>query len=164
MSEQGKTTSTGEGAQAVLENILRLMGFEAKVQPSELPEGGTLFQIESADSSRIIGREGQGLEALQLLVNRMVSRGDPNAVRYMVDAERYRQRQQDEFRKMALDAAELAAESGHEVKLPPMGAADRRIVHQALKNNPKVRTESEETEDGKRVVVFPVQPDNVGNR
>lgn len=163
MSEHGKTAG-GEGAQAVLENILRMMGVEAKVQASDLPEGGTLFQIESADASRIIGREGQGLEALQLLVNRMVSRGDPNAVRYTVDAERYRQRQQDELRKMALDAAGLAVDSGHEVKLPPMGAADRRIVHQALKDNPKVRTESEETEDGKRVVVFPVQQEADGNR
>lgn len=156
MSEQEKTVPRGEGAQAVLENILRLMGFEAKVQASEQPEGGVLLRIESAEAGRLIGREAQVLDSLQILVNRMVSRGDRNAVRYAVDAEGYRERQQDTLRAMARDAAQQVEDSGHEVKLPPMGAADRRIIHQALKDNPRLTTYSEEVEEGqKRVIVAP---------
>ncbi|OQA28383.1 MAG: R3H domain protein [Verrucomicrobia bacterium ADurb.Bin345] len=157
MSESAETGRSVESPQAVLENVLRLMDFEAKVERFDQEDGEILLHVSTPDAGRLIGRNAQVLEALQTVVNRMLRRGEGDHARYLVDIERYRERRKDKLLAMAIEAAEEAEQTGQPVKLPSMGARDRRTIHQALVDRPGVRTESEESgEEGeKRVVVFP---------
>ena len=155
MNEQNSVKQSREQAQAVLRDLLRLMDFEAKVESFDQAENEVLLHIESSDAGRLIGRGAQGLEALQLVVNRMTGRQAEQPVRFIVDIERYRERKRDRLLKMALDAAEQVRQTRQAVKLPPMNASERRIIHQCLKDAKDLRTYSEVLgkENEKRVVV-----------
>jgi spoIIIJ-associated protein len=155
MSEQDSVKQGRERAQTFLRDIVRLMGFEAKVESFDQAENEVLLHIESPDAGRLIGRGAQGLEALQLVVNRMTGRQAGQSVRVIVDIERYRERKKDRLLKIALDAAEQVRQTGQPVKLPPMSASERRIIHQTLKDKNDLRTRSEilGDENKKRVVV-----------
>jgi spoIIIJ-associated protein len=157
MSDSAKSGHIGESPEAVFENILRLMGFEGKIERFDQEDGEILLHVSTPDAGRLIGRNAQVLEALQTVVNRMLRRGEGEGARYLVDVERYRERRKDKLLGMALEAADRAEQTGEPVKLPSMSSRDRRIVHRALTERPGVRTESEEVgEEGeKRVVVFP---------
>ena len=160
MSEQNSVKQSREQAQAVLRDLLRLMGFEAKVESFDQAENEVLLHVESSDAGRLIGRGAQGLEALQLVVNRMTGRQAEQPVRFIVDIERYRERKKDRLLKMALDAAEQVRQTRQPVKLPPMNASERRIIHQSLKDAKDLRTYSEVLgkENEKRVVVDRAEP------
>jgi spoIIIJ-associated protein len=160
MSEPEAIKQNRKQAQAVLQDLLRLMGFEAKVESFDQAENEVLLHIESSDAGRLIGRGAQVLDALQLVVNRMIGRLANQPARFIVDIERYRERKKDRLLKSALDAAEQVRQTGRPVKLPPMNALDRRIIHQALKDKKDVQTRSESSDGGneKRVVVERTEP------
>ncbi|OQW96867.1 MAG: hypothetical protein BWK77_03395 [Verrucomicrobia bacterium A1] len=157
MSEQEASKAQQAKAQAILQDLLRLIGFEGKVEAFSQDDGSPLLHIETTDAARLIGRNAQVLDALQTVINRILARQSGQPSHCVVDVERYRERRKDRLLKMAFDAAEQLERTGNSVKLPPMSAGERRIIHQALKDNPRLRTFSEESrEDGeKRVVVAP---------
>jgi spoIIIJ-associated protein len=160
MSDPESVKKSRERAQTMLQDILRLMGFEAKIEAFDQPDNEVLLHIESPDAGRLIGRDAQGLEALQLVVNRMAGRQAEQPVRFIVDVERYRERKKDRLLKMAIDAAEQVRQTGRAVKLPPMNSSDRRIIHHAIMDHKDLRTWSEilDGENEKRVVVDKAEP------
>lgn len=150
MTAEPMTAPNAESPQQKLQRLLQLMGFEARVEQFEEKDGEVLLHISTADAALLIGRNGQVLSALQTIINRMARSG----VHYVVDIERYRERRKDKLLKMAFDAAERVERTGHSVKLPPMNAHDRRIIHQALKDRPGIKTASEPgNEEGEKCVV-----------
>jgi spoIIIJ-associated protein len=155
MSEPQSIQRSREQAQTVLRDLLRLMGFEAKVESFDHADNEVLLHIESPDAGRLIGHGAQGLEALQVVINRMTGRQAGQRLHFIVDIERYRERKKDRLLKMALNAAEQVRRTGRPEKLPPMNASERRVIHQALKDRKDVRTWSETLGDKreKQVVV-----------
>lgn len=173
MSEQGSVNEAKEKAAAVLGELLRQIGFEAKIETST-QEDEILLRIESPDAARLIGRGAQVLDALQLLLNRMMLRQVEGAPHCIVDVEGYRERKKDRLLQQALEAAEEVKQTGRAVTLAPMGAADRRVIHQALRENQAVHTQSSEPDEmgQKRVIIALAgqsaapsepDPDNIGN-
>ncbi len=154
--KEGDTSSLSQkDAQQELEALLQLMGYEAKVETLDEEEGEVLLHIESEDAARLIGRGAQVLDAIQYVVNRILFKRDREAFHCIVDIERYRERRKDKLIKEAHDAAEAVRSTGRPIKLAPMRAADRRTIHQALKNEPGVETYSEKTnEEGRKRVVI----------
>ncbi len=151
---------SGTEARAELKLLLELMGFEdAKIELFEQEEGEVLLHVESTEAARLIGRGAQVLNALQYVLNRIMYNRDRASAHCIVDVERYRERHRDRLLKEAFDAMERVRRSGRAVRLAPMPAADRRIIHQAVKGHGEVRTYSEEAdEEGlKRVVVAPAE-------
>ena len=136
------------------------MGFEARVRPEE-KGGETWLVIDSPDASRLIGRDGQTLEALQLLLRRMTVRGVPGAPRFTLDVGDYRRRHLRQLRLTAKDAADVVRHTGRPVTLEPMPAPERKVIHQALRDQEDIETVSMQPErDGlKSIVVRPVQKD-----
>ncbi len=149
----------GESPKEKLQRLLQYMGFETTVDQFDEKDGEILLHVSTPDAALLIGRNGQVLAALQTVINRMIRSAPDQRVRYVVDIERYRERRKDKLLKMAYDAAERVLQTGRSVKLPPMNAHDRRIIHQALKDRAGVKTASEpgvgEGEDEKCVVVSP---------
>lgn len=151
------TNDSKKLAKRTLDELLAVMGFgDASVEAFVEDDEEVLLHIESPEAGRLIGREGQVLQALQYILNRMLKRKNEDILHCTVDIERYRERRKDKLMGDAYRAADKAEATGRPVKLPPMQAGDRRIVHQALRNHEGIRTESEEMEDSplKRVVVI----------
>ena len=130
---------------ATLEKILNLLGFPATVETLEM-EDGLLLDVKTEDSGRLIGRQGQTLSDLQYITNRLLFQQDPSAPKVMVDVSGYRAQARDALVKKAMEAAEKVRRWGDVVELEPLNAFDRRIIHNALKDDPGVETHSVEVE------------------
>jgi spoIIIJ-associated protein len=141
---------------ATLEKLLELLGFPATVEEHTL-EDGLLLDVKTEDSGRLIGRQGQTLSDLQYITNRLLFQQDQNAPKAMVDVGGYRAAARDALVKKAKDAAEKVRRWGDVVELEPLSAFDRRIVHQALKDDPDIETHSVEVEgtDKKAMLLRP---------
>jgi spoIIIJ-associated protein len=141
---------------ATLEKIMELLGFTATVEEHSM-EDGILLDVKTEDSGRLIGRQGQTLADLQYIANRLLFQQDPAAPKIMVDVGGYRAQARDALVKKAKDAAEKVRRWGDVVELEPMTAFDRRIIHQALKDDPGVETASVEVEgtDKKAILLRP---------
>lgn len=136
-----------------LEQLLGHLGFPATVEEHQL-EDGLLLDVKAEDAGRLIGRQGQTLGALQYLVNRLLIRQDPSAPKVMVDVAGYRAEARDALVKKAKEAAEKVRRWGDIVELEPMSPFDRRIVHNAIKDDPDIETHSVEVEGTTKKVVI----------
>jgi len=140
----------------ILEEILRLMDFQATIEEHHLEEG-VLLDVKADDSGRLIGRKGQTLVALQYVINRLLYQQDRESPKIMIDVAGYRSQARDELIRKAKEAAEKVRRWGDVVELEPLNAFDRRIVHNALKDDPSVETQSVEVEgtDMKAILLRP---------
>jgi spoIIIJ-associated protein len=139
-----------------LEKILASLGFQTTVEEHKLEEG-VLLDVKTDDAGRLIGRQGQTLSDLQYITNRLIFQQDTNAPKVMVDVGGYRAQAREALVKKAKDAAEKVRRWGDTVELEPMTAFDRRVVHQALKDDPDVETHSVEVDgtDKKAILLRP---------
>ena len=142
--------------QTTLHKILELLGFAATVEEHRM-EDGILLDVKTEDSGRLIGRQGQALADLQYITNRMLFQQDPSVPKVLVDVGGYRASARDALVKKAKEAAEKVRRWGDVVELEPLSAFDRRIIHQALKDDPAIETHSVEVEgtDRKAILLRP---------
>ena len=140
----------------VVEKILSSLGFPATVEEHTL-EDGVLVDIKTDDAGRLIGRQGQTLADLQYIANRILFQQDKSAPKITVDVGGYRTQAREALVKKAKDAADKVRRWGDVVELEPMGAFERRIVHQALKDDADVETHSVEVDgtDKKALLLRP---------
>src|SRR5208283_1586940 len=131
--------------QVTLHRILELLGFAATVEEHRLEEG-ILLDVKTEDSGRLIGRQGQTLSDLQYITNRLLFQQDQSTPKVMVDVGGYRAQAREALVKKAKEAAEKVRRWGDVVEMEPLTAFDRRIVHNALKDDPDIETHSVEVE------------------
>jgi len=141
---------------STLEKILQLLGFTVTIEEHRL-EDGLLLDVKTEDSGRLIGRQGQTLSDLQYISNRMLFQQDPSVPKIMVDVSGYRAQAREALVRKAKEAAEKVRRWGDVVELEPLSAFDRRIIHQALKDDPGIETHSVEVEgtDKKAILLRP---------
>ena len=142
-----------EEPKATLEKILELLGFGASVEEHHMDEG-ILLDVKTEDSGRLIGRQGQTLSDLQYITNRLLFQQNPSAPKIMVDVSGYRAQARDALVKKAKEAAEKVRRWGDVVELEPLSAFDRRIIHQALKDDPTIETHSVEVEGTEKKAIL----------
>lgn len=147
--------NVGELAQKSLETLLDKLGFTGNIVQEFTPEGICLQIMDSPDASYVTGEEGDRLDDLQYLVNRMVQRQYPEAVRVRVDCDHFRARNEKRLVDKAIALAQRVLETGKPMKLSPLNAYHRRLVHNALMEVPGVRTESPKTDERfKRITIL----------
>jgi spoIIIJ-associated protein len=149
-AERGTVTVAKE----VLEELLRLMEIDGTVEVVMGTETSKL-NVRGADLGVLIGRRGEKLASLQHLVNLIVAKREGQHNRIAIDVENYRGRREDQLRDVADRAAKRVIQSGKIIQLEAMPAMERRIVHLALMENPRVRTQSVGVEPNRRIVVLP---------
>ena len=152
LSEEERTVL--EDAKTVLEELLRLMGINGSVEIAMGHEASKL-NVVGDGLGVLIGRRGEKLASLQHIVNLMVARGEAQHHRIMVDVENYRGRREDQLRDVADRAAKRVIQTGKIIQLEAMPAVERRIVHMALVENPRIRTQSVGVEPNRRIVILP---------
>ena len=140
----------------ILEKILATLDFPATVEEHKLEEG-FLLNVKTDDAGRLIGRQGQTLSDLQYITNRILFQQDPTMPKVMVDVGDYRAQAREALVQKAKNAADKVRRWGDTVELEPLNAFDRRIVHQALKDDHDVETHSVEVEgsDKKAILLRP---------
>lgn len=113
------------------------------------------LQIVSDDNSRLIGRNGETLEAIEYVLNRMLTRGGVVAPPVIVDVENYRQRRVNYLERLAKRLAAKAVKTKEEVALHPLKASERKIIHAILSPLRGVNTFSRGIDDERQVVIVP---------
>jgi len=123
----------------LLDTMLGHLDFAFEIK--EIPSGsGITLQIYTPEKERLIGRRGEVLEDLQLLLNRMITSKDPKAPRVTVDVEHYREMHDDALIARIRQMADIVRSTGRSYQLEPMNSYQRRIVHNAFKDDPEIMT------------------------
>jgi len=152
------TVKAGLAQRAVelVTRILQLMGIGGEAEiASDDPEAVHIDIHNSSDLGLLIGRRGQTLSALQLLVAVMANRGETpeRRRRVILDAEGYRVRREQALRGMARSAAERAKRTGLPVTIDSLTPRERRIIHVALADDSGVATRSEGDDPHRNIIV-----------
>ncbi|HLY32608.1 MAG TPA: RNA-binding cell elongation regulator Jag/EloR [Ktedonobacterales bacterium] len=140
-----------------LRMILGHMGIRCEIEALE-PVGDELLilnivPVDNQPLSLLIGRRGETLAALQLIINMIVSKQAGRHERVIVDAEGYRQRREENLRVMAERIAEQVRRTGNPVTLEAMSPNERRLIHLALADYADISSDSIGEGDQRRVVV-----------
>ena len=148
----------GHRTMGVVSKILELLGSSAvcTLRNAHDPQsGGPQIDIEGDDAGLLIGRRGETLRALQFVVNVIVNKDREDSVRVLLDVEEYRARRQRALSELAERVADKVASTGRSITLESMPPAERRIIHLALADNPRVTTESTGWGTDRRVSINP---------
>ena len=136
--------------------LIEKMGYEGKATISYRSESKVGLDIDSPDSSYIIGRKGRNLDAIQLITNVYAGNLDPD-IKIVVDSENYRMRHEEQIIRNAYKVADIVKKSGRSRLLDPMNPFERRLVHTALNEVDGVETKSEGEGLYKQVRILPVK-------
>ncbi len=152
-----EASAVAEKAATALAEILRLMGVKASVEIIAEPSRDEMvLEIRAENSGLLIGRKGQTLEALQYLVTRIAGEhAGGEAPHVVVDVENYRERRRKSLEDMALRLGEKAKRQRKTVTVDALSAADRRIIHAALQDDPWVTTRSLGQGSYRRLLIIP---------
>jgi spoIIIJ-associated protein len=143
-----------EEIRGLLQQLIEGCGFSSTVSVGKQPARRLLFDIENAsDLGRIIGKDGQTLEAFQTLLRAMVYKRYPLDVKLIVDASGYRTKRFETLRAVAMRAARSVGITKDRIPLKPMNASDRRQIHMLFKNHRSVRSISEGSGHNRHVVL-----------
>ncbi len=145
-----------------LEKLLDVMGISyTGVKITKEGENAYYTEIETENSSLLIGWHGETIAALQHLLKCLVwKQGVESNVQIILDVDRYKRRQEESVIHLAERKAELALANQKEVRLPPMNPYFRRVVHTHLANHKlykgKVTTDSVGEGEDRAVKIIPM--------
>jgi len=152
--EVSPKTALGEQAKAVVQEILDKMGFLTLVSVKSEEEDAVSLDIKGEDMGRIIGRAGSSIDSLQYLATIILSRKHAKRVRVLVDAEGYREKRQKMVNQEADIVAREVEKTGNERPMPPMSAADRRMIHMYIEEKfPNLASFSRGEGQGRQLVI-----------
>jgi spoIIIJ-associated protein len=156
--ENGATSAQvgGEATEAreLVTRVTDTLGLRCRVDVVE--DGETItVTCSGSDLGVLIGRHGQTIDAVQYLVNAIGYRRWPERRTVVVDASGYRARRESTLGSIAMRSVEQVLATGESVRLEPMTAAERKIIHLRLEHEQDVETSSEGTEPNRYVVVSP---------
>jgi spoIIIJ-associated protein len=126
-------------AKDILDTMLGYLGFVCEID-EEQREGFLLLQVHTPEKERLIGRHGELLEDVQFLLNRIIQARHPDEPRVQIDIEYYREMREDAIVLRARQIADLVKKTGRPFHLDPMNSYDRRIIHNAFKEDPDIVT------------------------
>ncbi len=138
-----------------LQDVTGAMGLTLDVATEETPDHVRL-NLTGDDADVFLRRNGEPLDALQVIVNTAFRRDERGDRHYVVDAVGFRKDQDEALRTNARTLAAKVQASGESEELGPLNPYARRIVHMAVSENPAVSTESL-GDDFMKVVVISVK-------
>ena len=128
-----------EEARDTLDVMLGYLGFVVEVEIDGNYEGEGL-QVHTGEADLLIGRNGERLDDIQYLLNRLLRKEEAKGQRIRVDVEHYRTMQEDDLVKGVQEMADVVRRTGRSVRLQPMNSYHRRLVHNAFKDDPAIQT------------------------
>jgi spoIIIJ-associated protein len=144
----------GEIAGDYLEQLLDVLDFDGDID-LDVEGDRAMVSIDGGDDlSKLVGRKGEVLDALQELTRLAVQQVTGERSRLMLDIAGWRAGRRTELSEIGVAAAKRVLESGEPESLAPMTPFERKIVHDAIAKIDGVSSESEGAEPSRRVVVL----------
>ncbi len=142
-------------ATEILQTILHEMQFPATIAVTNHDPLTLNIRVEGDPDllGLLIGKRGETLMSLQLLVNLILNHHAKQRFHVLVDVEHYRQRRDESLKTLAARIARQVQQSRHAMALEPMTPYERRIIHMTLQDSPYVQTQSTGEGDQRRVVI-----------
>lgn len=133
-----------EKARTVVKEILHFIGTEPALSVENRDDETivNVTQMPNLPEGLLIGHRGQTLDALEYLVNRIITKSDEIDAHIAIDVEGYRERRWKSLENLALRLGERAKRRRKPVTLSPMSPRDRRVIHLTLEGDPLVTTKS----------------------
>ncbi len=148
-----ETSEAAATAGDFVRRVAAAIGANVSVSAVDM-DGVVTVTCSGADLGLFIGKHGQTIDAIQYLAN-AIARTEGGEYEVVVDAAGYRARRRASLEAIAERSARRAASTGHPVELDPMTSIERKVVHEALKDDAEVETRSEGSEPNRYVVVAP---------
>ena len=143
---------------AALKDVLKYFNVgEITIDEYEGDEGELILDITGDDLAVLIGRHGKTLDELQFLISAITVRKIGFRFPVIIDVEGYKGRLRQKLESMARSSANRAVAQHKSIKLRPMTPYERRIIHVALRDDPRVETGSEGEGNARHVVIVPVK-------
>ena len=142
----------------LIENVLKLLDLSSDQYEVKVAEGGDIninIQLPEDQTGIYIGRHGEGLTALQLILSLMINQRSGEWHRISVNINDYQERREDSLKHLAETAVEKAVALNQEVILGNLSSYERRIIHLHLENHPEVTTESRGEEPLRQLMIIP---------
>lgn len=135
--------------------MLGHLGIAAEIEIQETTDGPSL-QIFSSEKETIIGNNGDRLDDIQYLVNRILRRQMPDAERVKVDCEHFRSMQEDQLKEEVRELVELVKSQQKTYRMRPLNAYYRRLAYNAISTDSAVSATSPSGDDRlKRISISP---------
>lgn len=144
-----------EKIEVFLKDLISKMGTDCELIFSEDEEAISIDIEKSEDFKMLIGKSGETLESIQYILNIFARRNTSLEKRVYLDVNGYKKRKEESIREMAMTFAKKAIKYRKVMRLRPMNAYERRIVHATLHNMKGVFTVSEGDEPYRKVVIKP---------
>jgi spoIIIJ-associated protein len=152
--QEERLVAEGEIAGDYLEELLDLLDFDGDID-LDVEGSRAIVSIDGSDDlTKLVGRKGEVLDALQELTRLAVHQKTGVRSRLMLDIASWRRRRREELAALGDKVAKRVLESGEREELAPMTPFERKIVHDAVAAVSGVHSESEGVEPGRRVVVL----------
>lgn len=130
-----------ELAKNTLDIMLGYLGFFVEIEEQKRGDS-VVLQIRTSEPERLIGRRGEVMEDLQFLVNRVVQAKDSAEPRVVVDVEHHRMMRDDALIENVRHLVDAVKNTGKPLRTEPLNSYDRRLVHNAFKDDPEIETVS----------------------
>ena len=160
------TQEQNEQSVDIFSEMVRLLGIQASASAVK-EEERTWISVKSEEAGRLIGRKGQYLESLELILNRILRRKFGKCGWVELEIDGYQRRRptgpegrrpevdEEKLTRIASDTAKEVRRWGDPARIGPFNAAERRVIHMVLRDDPKIETESEEADaDGQKMVLI----------
>jgi len=153
-ADNGVDDDPKEVGREALQKIIDLITTDAKIMIEEY-SNRIVFDVRGGNSAVLIGKRGQTLVAIQYLVEKIVNKKRKGRVSIHIDVEGYLHKRRVNLQRLAVKMAEKVKTTGKPSVIGQMNAHDRRIVHIALQDDNRVRTQSRGEGFLKKLVIFP---------
>lgn len=147
---------TIEGKQ-YLESIVSGLGAEVKMEIQSPDESTIVYRLQTNENALLIGKEGKTLLAIQTLLRNHLSTFVDDQLLITLDIGNYHASRKRQLEILATKTAKDVARSQIAVKLDPMNAFDRRIVHAKLSEWRDVETYSEGEGEERAIIIRPTK-------
>lgn len=142
--------------EAYLKDILESMGIKSKMEIRTIDEGREIhFSVETNENALLIGREGRTLLAIQFMLRNYLHMFVEGHMIISLDIGSYHANRKRQLEILATKTAKEVVQTDIAVKLDPMNAFDRRIVHAKLSDWRDVITESEGEGENRALIIKP---------
>jgi spoIIIJ-associated protein len=138
-----------------LEGLVDAFALQGAVTVAIVDDDTLEAKVDGDDLGLLIGPKGLTLQSVQELTRAILQKDGPGGPRLRLDVGGYRERRREALERFTRGIAEQVLTSGTSTSLEPMGAADRKVVHDTVNDIDGVRTISEGEEPRRRVVIQP---------
>ncbi len=148
-----KLEEEGDIAADYLEGPLDIADLDGDID-IDVENGRASLAIAGGKLGHLVGKEGEVLDSIQELTRLAVQTATGDRSRLMLDIDNFRANRRKELTALAKEKAEEATTTGNAIKLEPMNAFERKIIHDTIQDM-GLTSESEGEDPRRFVVIFP---------